>query len=104
MPSELHLSASPAYFSVRKVTDTADVERLSMRTFLESRVPSLFSEFRHAWWLPGYVVLLIALSIMQLLIVNNSGHLQTIYCALGDFTKVDPVAYDRQAPVSDLFG
>jgi hypothetical protein len=28
--------------------------------------------------------------------MQHSGHLQTLYAALGDFSVVDPVAYDRQ--------
>src|SRR6266849_5047898 len=29
-------------------------------------------------------------------LTQHSGHLQTIYSALGDFSAVDPVVYDRQ--------
>jgi predicted alpha/beta-fold hydrolase len=29
--------------------------------------------------------------------VKSSGHLQTMYCVTGDFTKSDKVKYERQA-------
>lgn len=48
---------TPAYFSARTQTGLQEVGRISFRTFLESRVPSLASEFRQAWWLTGCVVL-----------------------------------------------
>jgi len=50
---------------------------VDLRKFLETRCPSLFKPFRPAWWL-------------------RSGHLQTLYCVLGDFSKIDKVEYDRK--------
>ncbi|KAG1890972.1 AB-hydrolase YheT [Suillus subluteus] len=47
-----------------------------LRDFVERRCPSLYSEFRPAWWLPN-------------------GHMQTLYCVLGDFSARDKVVYKR---------
>ncbi|KAF8341528.1 Alpha/Beta hydrolase protein [Cantharellus anzutake] len=52
------------------------VESMSIKTFLESRVPSLYKGYRPSWWLP-------------------SGHLQTFYVVSGDFTKTDQLLYER---------
>ena len=49
---------------------------MDLRTFLQSRVPSLYQEFSPTWWLP-------------------SGHFQTAYVALGDFSKIDLIDYAR---------
>ena len=49
---------------------------MDIRTFLQSRVPSLYEDFSPTWWLP-------------------SGHFQTTYVVMGDFSKVDPVDYER---------
>ncbi|KAJ8509095.1 hypothetical protein ONZ45_g8705 [Pleurotus djamor] len=42
-----------------------------------NRCSSLFSDFNPPWWM-------------------FNGHLQTAYCVLGDFTRVDEVVYDRK--------
>jgi hypothetical protein len=49
---------------------------MDIRTFLQSRVPSLYQEFSPTWWLP-------------------SGHFQTAYVVMGDFSRVDTVDYER---------
>lgn len=49
---------------------------MDIRTFLQSRVPSLYEEFSPTWWL-------------------SSGHFQTAYVAMGDFSKIDPIDYER---------
>ncbi|KAH7916065.1 AB-hydrolase YheT [Hygrophoropsis aurantiaca] len=49
---------------------------ISLRDFVTRRCPSLFSQFYPAWWL-------------------SNGHLQTLYCVLGDFSKRDAVVYKR---------
>lgn len=66
---------TPAYFSTR-TSPESEVSRTSLRAFVESRVPSLLQQFHPAWWLPV-------------------GHLQTMYSVIGDFSKIDKVAYDR---------
>ncbi|KAF9514146.1 hypothetical protein BS47DRAFT_1343474 [Hydnum rufescens UP504] len=61
---------------------------ISIATFLQSRVPSLFEGYRTTWWLP-------------------SGHLQTLYVVAGDFTKTDRLIYERtliQAPDGGTLG
>lgn len=49
---------------------------VTISTFLQTRVPSLFEGYRPTWWL-------------------RSGHLQTVYVVSGDFTKIDKVTYER---------
>lgn len=51
-------------------------ERMSLRTFVESRVPSLNKPYNPCWWLP-------------------TGHAQTGYCVVADFDAVDTVVYKR---------
>lgn len=51
-------------------------ERMSMRTFITKRVPSLSTPYRPCWWLP-------------------TGHVQTAYCVVADFETVDTVVYKR---------
>jgi len=65
---------TPAYLPLRQ---PAASENTSLRTLIEQHCPSLLSPFRPAWWL-------------------FNGHLQTLYAVLGDFSAIDPVAYDRR--------
>src|ERR1700722_916732 len=53
--SHVHFATKPVSFHARNAKDRAKIEQFSMRSFLETKVPSLFSEFRQAWWLPGWV-------------------------------------------------
>lgn len=68
---------SPEYFKAKKPGDTDEIETTSLRSFVESRCPSLLGEYHPAWWL-------------------FNGHLQTGYAAVGDFSQVDKVVYDRK--------
>ncbi|KAI0709091.1 AB-hydrolase YheT [Earliella scabrosa] len=74
---KLYFGPTPATVSARTAASSKAVERVTLREFIQLRCPSLFREFRPAWWL-------------------NSGHLQTAYCVLGDFSKIDKVEYDRK--------
>ncbi|KAI0781038.1 AB-hydrolase YheT [Trametes elegans] len=74
---KLYFGSVPATVSVRSTTNVKAVERVTLRDFIQLRCPSLFKEFRPAWWL-------------------RSGHLQTGYCVVGDFSKIDKVEYDRK--------
>jgi len=71
------LAEDPIYIPVRRRRNSREVERTSLRTFLESKCPSLFREYRSAWWL-------------------FNGHLQTAYAVVGDFSAIDKVVYDRK--------
>lgn len=51
-------------------------ERVSFRTFVETRMPSLSTPYKPCWWLP-------------------TGHLQTAYCVAANFDAVDTVVYKR---------
>lgn len=51
-------------------------ERMSLRSFVESRIPSLSKPYKPCWWLP-------------------TGHVQTAYCVMADFDAVDTVVYKR---------
>ncbi|KAI1792371.1 AB-hydrolase YheT [Ganoderma leucocontextum] len=52
---------------------------LSLAQFVKDKVPALgpTSKFHGVWWLPG-------------------GDAQTAYCSLGDFSKADPIVYERK--------
>ncbi|KAI9440604.1 AB-hydrolase YheT [Lactarius indigo] len=52
-------------------------EKISLRTLIETRCPSVLTPFKAAWWL-------------------FNGHLQTGYAVVGDFSHADPVVYDRK--------
>ncbi|KAG2132494.1 AB-hydrolase YheT [Suillus bovinus] len=64
---------SPLVVTKEQHSNTTSV---GLRDFVERRCPSLYSEFRPAWWLPN-------------------GHMQTLYCVLGKFSARDKVVYKR---------
>lgn len=65
-------------YSIRSLLNPAGPrsECMNIRTFLETRVPSLFQRYKPTWWLPN-------------------GHFQTIFMSIADFTKVDKIVYER---------
>lgn len=67
--------SKPTTLVVRKDGEGGS-ERRSLRELVEARVPSVFKDFRPLLWL-------------------FNGHLQTIYCVLGDFSKHEKVWYKR---------
>ncbi|KAI0065353.1 AB-hydrolase YheT [Artomyces pyxidatus] len=69
-------ATTPAYVPLKQRNGQDPAEKTSLRALLQSHCPSLFQKFRPAWWL-------------------SSGHLQTGYAVVGDFSKVDKVVYDR---------
>ncbi|KAF8894594.1 AB-hydrolase YheT [Infundibulicybe gibba] len=73
----VRFSPDPAIITVRKSADSDETEQVSIRTLVETRCKSLFTEFRPIWWL-------------------FNGHLQTFYCILGDFSKNNRMWYDRK--------
>ncbi|KAI9064335.1 AB-hydrolase YheT [Trametes sanguinea] len=74
---KLYFATAPATVAVRSAASSKAIEKVSLRDFVRFRCPSLLKEFRPAWWL-------------------RSGHLQTAYCVVGDFSKIDKVEYDRK--------
>ncbi|RXW24113.1 hypothetical protein EST38_g1711 [Candolleomyces aberdarensis] len=72
----VHFAEKPALLPVKKQTETDGTDLLSLQELLETRCPSLFTEFKPLWWL-------------------FNGHLQTIYCVLGDFSNRDHMTYRR---------
>ncbi|KAF8163282.1 AB-hydrolase YheT [Crassisporium funariophilum] len=72
----VHFPSKPADIPVRK-DNSDEIEYVSIRSLLETRCKSLFTEFRPLWWL-------------------FNGHLQTIYCVLGNFKGNDRMWYDRK--------
>ncbi|THU85085.1 hypothetical protein K435DRAFT_686298 [Dendrothele bispora CBS 962.96] len=66
----------PIQVPVRTRFGEGGVERKSLKKLVEERCPSLWKPFKPVWWL-------------------YSGHLQTLYCVLGDFSRVDKVVYER---------
>ncbi|PCH35623.1 AB-hydrolase YheT [Wolfiporia cocos MD-104 SS10] len=73
---KLYFAESPVSVTVKDSPGSKKTKQESLRTFIETRCPSLLREFRPVWWL-------------------FSGHLQTGYSVVGDFTKVDKVEYER---------
>ncbi|KAF8329178.1 Alpha/Beta hydrolase protein [Cantharellus anzutake] len=61
---------------VRVKSKKREIETVSIRSFVLSRCPSLLKDYVPTWWL-------------------RAGHLNTIYCVVGDFTKKDLVEYER---------
>jgi hypothetical protein len=47
----VHFAPKPALLQAKKRKDSDEVEELSLQILLETRCPSLFSEFRPVWWL-----------------------------------------------------
>ncbi|KAG6911510.1 hypothetical protein DXG01_014584 [Tephrocybe rancida] len=81
----IHFSPKPAVFSVKKSKDSDETEQVSLRALVESRCQSLFTQFHPIWWL-------------------FNGHVQTIYCVLGNFSNRDEMWYNRGldfAPIDD---
>ncbi|KAL0946922.1 hypothetical protein HGRIS_013083 [Hohenbuehelia grisea] len=70
--TRVHFASKPTYLS----SGNGDDAQISLRELVETKCRSLFTSYKPAWWL-------------------FNGHLQTIYCVLGDFTKVDQLTYDR---------
>jgi hypothetical protein len=48
---EIHFAPNPAVFPVRMNEESKEVEYISIRTLLETRCKSLFTEFHPLWWL-----------------------------------------------------
>jgi hypothetical protein len=48
---EIHFAPDPAVLPVRKNEESKEVEYVSIRTLLETRCKSLFTEFHPLWWL-----------------------------------------------------
>ncbi|KAF8521575.1 AB-hydrolase YheT [Hysterangium stoloniferum] len=68
----LHASRSVASVAVK---DTSS--KMTLRDFIVSKCPGILKTFKPPWWL-------------------FNGHLQTIYVAFGDFSKIDNVTYKRE--------
>ncbi|KAJ7067011.1 AB-hydrolase YheT [Mycena amicta] len=68
----LHFPAEPAHVLLKSQSESVSLEDL-----VKSRCKSLSAKYRPTWWLP-------------------SGHLQSLHSALGDFSDVDQVWYQRR--------
>ena len=91
----IHYAEKPALIPVREEGDAAQGEgELDLRTLVEKRCPSLHKPFVPAWWLPKCVYGLLNWR-RKANLANVSGHAQTLYCVLGDFTKSDKMRYRR---------
>ncbi|KAJ7219250.1 Alpha/Beta hydrolase protein [Mycena pura] len=71
----LHFADKPTSVAIRQPDGSTAIE--SLKTLVETRCPSLLSKFNPVWWL-------------------SSGHLQTIFCVVGDFSKIDRLQYNRK--------
>lgn len=76
---------------------------LSFAKLIRDKVPALAPDatFNGVWWLPGYAHFRPTRRHPRFLIhfLYGRGDAQTMYCSVGDFSKVDPVVYERQVPV-----
>ena len=52
---EIHFAPNPAVLPVRKDGESKEVEYISIRTLLETRCKSLFTDFHPLWWLSKWV-------------------------------------------------
>ncbi|KAJ7172499.1 Alpha/Beta hydrolase protein [Mycena filopes] len=71
----VHFPDKPASVDIRQADGSTGTE--SLQSLVESRCASLRSKFKPLWWL-------------------FSGHLQTIFCVVGDFSKTDTLQYNRK--------
>lgn len=67
---------------------------LSIQQFINKHCPAVLSGFKPSWWLPKYAIYRLHGNVFDL---QSSGHAQTAYCVMGDFSHVDHVKYDRLA-------
>ncbi|KAF9268352.1 AB-hydrolase YheT [Marasmius fiardii PR-910] len=75
--TEVHFHLTPVQLPVHKHSQFSQTgDKVSLKKFIDERCPSLFKRFAPPWYL-------------------FNGHLQTLYCVVGDFTKTDKVVYDR---------
>ncbi|KAJ1305168.1 hypothetical protein OPQ81_000199 [Rhizoctonia solani] len=82
----LYSPEAPSYFEVLHKGNRVGLDRangnastnrnLSVRALVETSCPSLMQDYKPTWWLP-------------------SGHIQTAFCVVADFTKVDEILYER---------
>ncbi|KAI0082681.1 AB-hydrolase YheT [Panus rudis PR-1116 ss-1] len=72
----LYFSPNSVKVALRRTFAAKEEQQITLHELVKARCPSLFREYRPAWWLA-------------------SGHLQTLYCVVGDFSNVDKVEYDR---------
>ena len=94
---KLYFGSAPATLSARTTANSKTVEKVALHDFIRLRVPSLYREYRPAWWLNRYDVLPLnnAKTLSDTLCPMCSVHLQTAYCVVGDFSRIDRVEYDR---------
>ncbi|TFK76467.1 AB-hydrolase YheT [Pluteus cervinus] len=72
----VQFGSQPAIISVKSSDESEELESASIRELVEAKCPSLFKPFKPVWWL-------------------CNGHLQTVHCVTGDFSKIDPLQYNR---------
>ncbi|KIY64253.1 AB-hydrolase YheT [Cylindrobasidium torrendii FP15055 ss-10] len=73
--TDFFFPSAPASVELRNVENKSTSTK-TLRAAIEERCPTLLKEFVPPWWM-------------------NGGHLQTLYCVVGDFTKFDKVDYKR---------
>ncbi len=97
----IHFPPEPVLLPVRSSEDNK-VELVSLRKLLETRCKSLFQEFKELWWLSKCVL---AYYFLLSILTSNvfSGHLQTLYCVTGNFSKNDHMWYNRYALSATIF-
>jgi hypothetical protein len=93
-PDIFHPTTS-AEVTATKARGSNETFRTSVQKLIEERCPTLFSDFQPPWWLAKYVHIAPEKWKQNANPFGLSGHLQTLYCVVGDFTKRDLITYSR---------
>lgn len=97
------LNASDSAVLPRNSERRGAESELPFAKLIRDKVPALAPDatFNGVWWLPGYVRFRPTHRHPRFLIhfLYGRGDAQTMYCSVGDFSKVDPVVYERQVLV-----
>ncbi|KAJ7494802.1 hypothetical protein B0H11DRAFT_2003432, partial [Mycena galericulata] len=73
----IHFPKDALHLRVRKIDSRTEIEKSTLKELVQSRCGSLFTPYRPTWWL-------------------FNGHLQTLFCSEGNFSKTDQIWYHRQ--------
>ena len=89
------LAFSPKSVEFPIKSDQEDQKSMSMDAFVSKSCPSLYQTYDPPRWMHKYVYEFVSERATTNR-VSLSGHVQTAYCVVGDFTKIDRVVYHRQ--------
>lgn len=90
----LAFAPQPAELPIKPGQENKRIMR--MDAFVSESCPSLYRPYNPPWWMRKYVGWFFSERLHGKPRFSHSGHIQTAYCVMGDFTKVDKAAYHRQ--------